>query len=173
MKHRKPLAVLAGMLLAINTTDLQAQSVSLYSDGKAYPIEPQQTQTEVKPGWKIVDIQLKSTLQRYLWGARAKDLTDDTRPQFIVDTDTLLLSDMVLIKLKSKKEYRKIPKAEIHDNKCILVDLNTFRIEVYGEEAFLLQPLNALESGEYIFTWTTKETVGELNDWVVWPFSVK
>lgn len=173
MKHRKSLAVSASILLAIHATDTQAQSISLFSDGKAFKIEAQQTQTEVKPGWKIADIQLKSSLQRYLWGARAKDYADNARPQFIVDTDTLLLSDMVLIKLKAKKEYRRIPKAEIHDNKRIYVDLSNFRIEAYGNESFLIQPLADLESGEYIFTWTTKETIGDLNDWAVWPFSIK
>lgn len=173
MKHMTSITVLACILLAMHATDTPAQSVSLYSDGKSYPIATQQTQTEVKPGWKIVDIQLKSTLRRYLWGAHAKDLADNTRPQFIVDTDTLLLSDMVLIKLKTRKEYRRIPEAELHNNKCLYVDFNNFSIEAYGEEAFLIQPLKALESGEYIFAWTSKERAGELEDWFVWPFSVK
>lgn len=161
------------MLLAMLTTGARAQKVTLLDGGITFPIEAQQTQTEIKPGWRIVDIQLKSTLLRYLWGARAKQLAESSMPQFIVDTDTLLLSDMVLLKLKAKKEYRKIHKPQIHDNECIHVDLSTFRIEAYGEKSFLIQPLQALEPGEYIFTWKTIEPVGELADWIVWPFSVK
>lgn len=116
MKRRKD--ILASTILSLMSVaaPMRAQQVSIVADGIVFPIEQQQTQTEIKPGWKIVDIQLKSTRQRYLWGNTAKQYTRDTRPQFIIDTDTLLLSDMVVMKLKTKKEYRKIPKAKIQDN---------------------------------------------------------
>lgn len=159
--------------LVLYTSNISAQSVSLLSDGNIFPIKEQQTQTEVKPGWKIVDLQLKSKMVRYLWGTKAKQFTNSSRPRFIVDSDTLLLSDMVLIKLDTKKEYRKIPKPEIHENKCIVLDLSTFNIESYGEESFIIQPIQELEKGEYVFTWKTRKTIGELADWTVWPFSVQ
>lgn len=153
--------------------NISAQSISMVSDGDIFPIQQQQTQTEVKPGWKIVDMQLKSKMVRYLWGTKAKQFTDNVRPQFIVDSDTLLLSDMVLIKLDIKKEYRKIPKPEIQQNKYISLDFSTFSVEAYGEESFLIQPIQELEKGEYIFTWKTRQPIGELADWVVWPFSIQ
>ena len=173
MKKRHPITILASALLMLNTPELRAQTVSLFSDGKTLEIEHVQTQTEIKPGWKIVDIQLKSKMLRYLWGAKAKQYADTPRPKFVVDTDTLLLSDMALIRLKTKKEYRAIPKPQVHDNKRIMVDLSTFAIEAYQDESFLIQPLQDLQPGEYIFTWSTRATVGELEDWIVWPFNVQ
>ena len=173
MKKRHPITILASALLMLNAPELRAQTVSLFSDGKTLEIEHVQTQTEIKPGWKIVDIQLKSTRQRYLWGNTAKQYIRDTRPQFIIDTDTLLLSDMVVMKLKTKKEYRKIPKAKIQDNDCIYVDFNTFIIEPHEEESFLIRPTQPLEPGEYLITWTTLSPIGQLEDWLVWPFCIK
>lgn len=173
MKKNRTLYMVALLALAAHCGNAKAQSVSILADGKQFPIEAQQTQTEMRAGWKIVDIQLKSKAQRYLWGTRAKQLADTPKPTFIVDTDSLVLSDMVLIKLNKRREYRKIPKAQIHDNKCIFVDLNTFIIEPYGEESFSIKPLQELEKGEYIFTWTSIKPIGELSDWMVWPFSVE
>lgn len=173
MKTRNYISLFACATLTLSASEIKAQNVALISDGNTLTIEAQQTQTEVKPGWKIVDIQLKSKMLRYLWGAMAKQYTDTPRPQFIVHTDTLLLSDMALVKLNAKKEYRKIPKPLLHNNKRIMVDLSTFSIEAYGDESFLIQPLQDLQPGEYIFTWGTRATVGELEDWIVWPFSVQ
>lgn len=173
MKHTKALQTLTAALMALSANQAKAQTVSIVSDGKAFAIEAQQTQTEVKPGWKIVDIQLKDKYQRYLWGTKARQLADSNRPQFVVDTDTLLLNDMLLIKLKTKKEYRRIPKPQLQDNKYIRVDLSTFSIDAVGEDDFLIRPIHDLEPGEYIFTWSTHTTVGDLQDWIVWPFSVQ
>ena len=173
MKHSTTIKTLAVLFLSAAGMTARAQEITLMGDGVSFPIEVQQTQTEVKPGWKIVDIQLKDKYQRYLWGTKAKQLADSNRPQFVVDTDTLLLNDMLLIKLKTKKEYRRIPKPQIQDNKYIRVDLSTFSIDAVGEESFLIRPIQELEPGEYIFTWPTRETVGELQDWMVWPFSVQ
>lgn len=173
MNNFKYLPLFAYMAIMLWTSPANAQSISILSDGKTFPIEVQQTQTELKPGWKIVDIQLKSKMHRYLWGKTAKQYADTANPQFIVDTDTLLLSDMVLIKLKTKKEYRRIPKAQIKENKRIYVDLSTFRIEAYGKESFLICPIQKLDPGEYIFTWSTLEPIGDLGDWMVWPFCIK
>ena len=90
----------------------------------------------------------------------------------IIDTDSLVLSDLVLIKLKTKKEYRSIPKPLLQDNKCIHVDLSTFSISAYRKDDFLIQPITPLEPGEYIFTFTTLSPVGDFSDWIVWPFSI-
>lgn len=173
MKKIKSLSLIASFLLSIAGGTANAQSVTIMEDGHSFVIEPQQTQSELKPGWKIIDLQLKSTVRRYLWGATAKQMSNSPQPKFIVDTDTLLLSNMVLIKLKGKKEYRRISKPQIHDNKCTFVDLSTFSIDAYGDDLFLISPVQPLKPGEYIFTWTTLSPIGELADWLVWPFSVK
>ena len=162
------------LLFSLYGTLAKQQSVALLDNETPIEIEARQTQTEVKPGWKIVDIQLKSTLKRYLWGNTAKVYTDQQQPKFIVNTiDSITLSEMVLIKLKTKREYRSIPKPNIYDNNCIYVDFNTFHIEPYKDESFLIQPSRALEPGEYIFTWISLPPIGEYRDWMVWPFSVK
>lgn len=173
MKEIKPIYITLTVLALAQMQKVQAQTVDILSDGKVFRIEEQTTQSEKKAGWRIADIQMKSTLQRYLWGTRAKQLADNNRPQFIVDTDTLLLSDMALIRLKKKKQYRRIPEPEVKENPCIIVDFNNFDIKPYGDDNFLICPLKALEPGEYLFTWTTGPKIGELEDWKVWPFSVE
>lgn len=173
MERIKSLFLPLVLLTAAQGLDLKAQTVDMLADGKLFRIGRQTTQCERKAGWNIAGIQTKSTLQRYLWGARSKQLTDSRLPQFVVDTDTLLLSDMVMIKLTRKREYRKVPAAEVKENPCVYVDLNNFDIQPYGEEGFLIRPLKDLAPGEYIFTWTTGAKIGELEDWSVWPFSVE
>lgn len=173
MKERIIKISLAVALISATCTASKAQEITLLSGDVAIPITKQQTQTEKKPGWKIVDIQLKDKLKRYLWGRKAKQSADDNSPRFIIDTDSLLLSDLVVIKLKQKKEYRNIPKPQIHKNKCIHVDFSTFHIEPYGNDLFLIHPIEPLEPGEYIFTWKTASPVGEMEDWIVWPFSIE
>ncbi len=173
MKRIKSFYISLATLILTNTQGLQAQTVDFMTDGKLFRIDEQTTQSELKAGWRIVDIQMKSTIQRYLWGTRSKQLVDNNRPQFVVDTDTLLLSDMALIKLKKKREYRKIPQPEVKENSCIYVDFNSFDIQPYGDDCFLIRPVKPLEAGEYIFTWATGPRIGELQDWKVWPFSVE
>ncbi len=163
--------IITALFLAL-TTCTWAQRINLLDGQEVYPIQSQQTQTEIKPGWKIVDLQLKNKLSKYLWGTRSKQLIDTPTPQFIIDTDSLVLSNLVLIKLKTKKEYRSIPKSKLQDNDCIYVDLKTFSISPYRKDHFLIQPLTPLSPGEYIFTFTTLSPIGEFSDWIVWPFSI-
>ena len=169
----KAKTIIISLAAAFAATVTHAQTIYLDTRPSPVQIESQLTQSELKPGWKIVDIQLKSKINRYLWGAKSRLYCDTHRPSFIVDTDSLLLSDLVLIRLKTRREYRSIPKPNVHDNKCIFVDLNNFRIEASGEEAFRITPLKDLQPGEYIFTWITARPIGELGDWTVFPFTVK
>ncbi len=173
MERIKTLSLSLCTLMLAATPRLQAQTVDYVTKGEVFRIEEQHTQSERKPGWRIMDIQMKSTLVRYLWGRCSKQLVDSNRPQFIVDTDTLLLSDMALIKLRTKKEYRRIPEPEVRDNACIYVDFTNFDIQPHGDENFLIRPLSELPPGEYIFTWITAPKIGDHQDWVVWPFSVE
>lgn len=169
----KAKTIILALAAALATSVSRAQTIYLDTQPSPVQIESQLTQSELKPGWKIVDIQLKSKINRYLWGAKSRQYCDTQRPSFIVNTDSLLLSDLVLIRLKARREYRSIPKPNVHDNKCIFVDLNNFRIEASGEEAFRITPLNDLQPGEYIFTWITAQPIGELGDWTVFPFTIK
>lgn len=152
-----------------------AQSITLVDNGIETRMEKEQTQTEVKPGWKIVDIQLKSKLQRYLWGAHSQVYSDSREPQFLVTTDTLLLSNLVLIRMVPKAQYRKIRKPVVQDNEPLFVDLTSFSIQPYKdqEDAFLIQPTTPLAPGEYLFTWFGAPCIGKFEDWNVWTFTIK
>ena len=170
--YKKTLIIVSVLCSAI-AANSSAQAIRMDVNPAPVPIDAQQTQSELRPGWKIVDIQLKSKIKRYLWGAKAKDLCETGRPSFIVCTDSLLLSDLVMIRLKQHRDYRSIPKPNVHDNKCVFVDLNNFVVEAYGEDEFRITPIGILPPGEYIFTWLTSDTIGDLDDWIVYPFSVK
>ena len=185
MKLKKALfTTIIGVLSATQTT---AQTISILEGTTPIRIQQTQTQTQINPGWKIVDLQLPSRTQRYLWGQHAKDtpITDGRRPQLVITTDSLLLGDMVLIRLKTRSEYRLIPKPDVHDCKKVFCDLQNFSIQPYhtavsttdnpeaDESTFLVQPLQDMEPGEYILTWLTAPTVGQYHDWTVWPLSIR
>lgn len=164
--------IISAALLLMQAMCIYSQKIDIEVEKNMVNIPVQQTQTEIKPGWKIVDVQLKSKVIRYLWGAKATQLAEK-KPTFRVNPgDSLLLADLVMIKLKEKAEYRRIPKPQIHDNECIFVSIRDFIIKPFDEDSYLITPINPLEPGEYILTWFTQKTVGEFEDWMVWPFSV-
>ena len=73
--------VICALLLTAAT---YAQTVRLEVAGNLVELEAQQTQSELKPGWKIADVKLKDKVVRYLWGAHATQLTDDRTPTFVI-----------------------------------------------------------------------------------------
>ena len=62
----------------------KAQKVEILVGGNWAEIPAQQTQSELTPGWKIVDYQMKSKLTHYLSGAHAAQLAEGNRPVFRV-----------------------------------------------------------------------------------------
>ena len=54
-------------LLYIVPLGVQAQRVQLVVSGTPVTIQPVQTQTEVRAGWRIVDIQLNLRMARRSW----------------------------------------------------------------------------------------------------------
>ena len=60
MKLPRKKIIIAVYAFALATLESRAQSISFMdSNGTLIGIESQTTQTQVKPGWKIVDVQLK------------------------------------------------------------------------------------------------------------------
>ena len=150
----------------------KAQKVEIAVGEGWAEILAQQTQSELKPGWKIVDYQMKSHLIHYLSGGHASQLADGNRPVFRVTLGPKeVLLDYALIRLKHYKSYRKIPQSQIFDNEYTRLEINKFNI-VAESDAFVCQPLQPLTPGEYILVNITQKPIGELQDILVYPFCV-
>ena len=150
----------------------RAQRVEIAVEGSWAEIPAQQTQSELRPGWKIVDYQMKSHLVHYLSGGHASQLTDGNRPVFrVTPSEKEVLVDYALIRLKEFKYYRKLPKVKLTDNEYILLEPNSFDVRA-EEDAFVCQPHQPLAPGDYILVNLTQQPVGDLGDLLVYPFCV-
>lgn len=166
----KKIACLFALLLPLL---LHAQKVETAVGNGWAEIPAEQTQSELKPGWKIVDYQMKSRLTHYLSGGHATQLADDDRPVLrVTPAPDEVLADYALIRLKQYKNYRKLPKAKITDNTYIRLDINSFEMHAEGD-AFVCQPRSPLKNGEYILVCLSQKTIGELGDLLVYPFCIR
>lgn len=149
-----------------------AQKVEMSVAGAWVEIPAQQTQSELKPGWKIVDYQMKSRLVHYLSGGRAMQLSDGNCPALRVTpgSDEVLV-DYALIRLKHYTEYRKLQKSKLTDNAYQRLEPEGFHVRAEGD-AFVCQPRHPLLPGEYILVNISQKPIGELQDLLVYPFSV-
>ena len=135
-------------------------------------IPAQQTQSELKPGWKIVDYQMKSKLTHYLSGGHASQLAEGNRPIFrVTPSEKEVLIDYALIRLKAMKYYRKLFKPLLVDNNYTRLEPNHFDIKAESD-SFICQPQQPLQSGEYILVNLTQSPIGELQDLLVYPFCI-
>ena len=160
------------LLALLSALFAQAQKVEIAIAGNWAEIPAQQTQSELKPGWKIVDYQTKSRLTHYLFGGRASQLAEGNRPTFrVAPGSEEVLVDYALIQLKRFKSYRKLPKPQLSDNAYVRLEPDKFSIKAEGE-AFLCQPLSPLAPGEYILVNLSQQPIGELGDLRVYPFCV-
>lgn len=146
--------------------------VWVLTGGQLQEIKPERTATEVKPGWKIVDIQLRSHKVRYLWGTSAMQLftSADT---LVIDPGESVLSDFIVVPMKSKAQYRRLRQEKMDENKYTVVDFHSFDIKPYGDDAFMVVPLQPLPRGEYVIHCLKSERIGENEDYEVYPISVK
>ena len=165
----KNIVTLLALLIAF---PVQAQKVEIAISEQWAEIPAHQTQSELKLGWKIVDYQMKSRLIHYLSGGHATQLADGTRPIFrVMPSPDEVLVDYALIRLKHYSDYRKFPKAILLDNNYIRLEPSFFNIKAEGD-AFICQPLQPLQSGEYILVCLSQKPIGELNDLLVYPFCI-
>ena len=82
---------------------MKAQKVEISVSGNWAEIPVQQTQSELKPGWKIVDYQMKSRLTRYLSGGHASQLAEGNRPVFrITPGENEVLASYAIIRLNDE-----------------------------------------------------------------------
>jgi len=165
----KKIFCILGLFCALNA---KAQKVEIAVGENWAEIPAQQTQSELKPGWKIVDYQMKSRLTHYLSGAHATQLADGNRPVFrVTPAENEVLIDYVLIRLKEAKSYRKLFKSHLIENNYTRLEPNSFDIKAESD-AFICQPHQPLQPGEYFLACLSQKPIGELNDLLVYPFRV-
>lgn len=149
-----------------------SSSISMYVGDSVYAIQPVVTQTEYKPGWKVVDIQTNGKFSRYLWGKHSRQYADDRQPRLLIDTGPYKLTDFVLIKLKEKKEYRKFPSHKFDECDFIRMDLELVEISIRADERYEVKFHNPLEAGEYVIVNMAAEPQSEFGDIPVFPFTI-
>lgn len=162
--------LLAGLLIP---TFMFARKVQLSVAGNWVEIQAQQTQSELKPGWTIADIKLKDKLTRYLNGSQSTQTTDDGSPSLLIEPgDREVLVDYAIIRLSRKKFYRKLPKAVLSENAYIRFSPEHFHIHPEGDMGFVCIPRMPLPKGQYIIVHLSQHPIGELQDYLVFPFQV-
>ena len=160
------------LLMLLSALNVGAQKVETVVGEGWVEIPVQQTQSELKPGWKIVDYQMKSKLTRYLSGGHASQLTEGNRPVFrVTPAEKEVLIDYVLVRLKASKYYRKMFKPLLIECNYIRLEPSNFDIKAESD-SFICQPKQPLMAGEYIIACLTQHPIGELQDLLVYPFSV-
>ncbi len=131
------------------------------------------TQTEIRPGWKIVDIQLRSHTTRYLQGRTARQFSDDQMPVLrIMPGKNEMLVDYALIRLKQRQSYRQLPKPDLRQNEYVRIEPKSFSISIVNDSTFECKPLTALQPGAYILTNVAQKPSGEMGDYSVFPLQV-
>lgn len=160
------------LILLLFVLNVRAQKVEIAVAGNWAEIPVQQTQSELRPGWKIVDYQMKGRLTHYLSGGHASQLAEGNRPVFrVTPGENEVLVDYVLIRLKANKSYRQMFKSHLIENNYTRLELAAFDIKADGD-AFICQPLQPLKPGEYFLACLSQKPIGELSDLLVFPFCV-
>ena len=165
----KRIMCLGAILFALSA---KAQKVEILVGSNWAEIPAQQTQSELKPGWKIVDYQMKSKLTHYLSGGHASQLAEGSQPVFrVTPAEKEVLFDYVLVRLKTSKYYRKMFKPLLIE--CNYTRLEPSQFDIRAEsDAFICQPKLPLKPGEYILANLNQRPIGELQDLLVYPFCV-
>ncbi len=171
-KFHKGMKYIFSILFFLCASAVGAQKVEIQVSGNWAEIPVQQTQSELKPGWKIVDYQMKSKLTRYLSGAHASQLAEDNRPVFrVTPGEEEVLVDYVLVRLKDTKYYRKMYKPLLIECNYIRLEPKDFDVRAEGD-SFICQPRQPLAPGEYILACISQRPIGELQDLLVYPFCI-
>ena len=152
---------------------MQAQRVQIIVSGNPVTVQAVQTQAEVRAGWRIVDIQLKNRVTRYLYGRHSSQLTDDGQPQFLIQPSTgETLVDYALIRLREKRDCRRLPAALLMANPYTRIEPADFEITPVQGDAFACRPRQPLPRGEYILVSLIQQPIAPLGDYSVYPFQV-
>lgn len=147
-------------------------SVSILIGDSACTISEVTTQTELKPGWKIVDIQTNGKLTRYLWGKHSRQFADDQQPTFIIHTGGYKLTDFAIIKLKEKKEYRRFAQHNLYECDFNRIDLDIMEIAILDDDKYRVRFHAPQSPGEYVIVNLKSAPVNDMGDVKVYPYTI-
>lgn len=172
---KKYLVMLCLCLMSFTGTWAQmpevAPNVFIYVEGNQYPMKSITSQTEKKKGWDIQGISVGGKFQRYFWGKKSKQLTDN-QPRFAIFPKEHNLNDYAIIRLNERKSYRRLPDAELKECDYVRIDLNAFVIENLPDMGFAVTPKTPLFPGEYILINLEQKPVNEQGDVIAYDFTV-
>lgn len=150
------------------------QSVWIQVADNAVPLKPEQTQTETKPGWKIVDLKTKDKQIHYLWGSRATQMADNAYPTFFIyPNENETLTGYALVRLRRRKQYRQLMKSPLEKNEHTRFLPEHFDIRPAAGIGFACTPRKPLPVGEYIVVYLNQKPIGDASDYMVHAFSVR
>ncbi len=159
--------------LCLQASLCQAQEVSLRVAGSWVRLGAEEMQTEIKPGWTIAGQKLKDTRVVYLWGKLSRQMADDRKPVLRVEPgDQEPLVDYALIRLKRKRDHRRLPKDQLRDNEYVRLEPSRFSIQADGKQAFVCKPLYSLQPGEYVLAYLGQTLTQEQAGYLVYPFTI-
>lgn len=162
-------------LLACLLLPLSARSqseVSILVGDSVCSIEPVTTQSEYKPGWKIVDIQTRGKSSRYLWGKHSRQFADDRQPAFILRTGQGKVNDFAVIRLKQKKEMRQFPSHNLIECGHRPIDLDLMDIVPQQEGVYRVRFRTPQQPGEYVILNMKSAPLNDMGDVKVYPFTI-
>lgn len=143
----------------------------IYVNDAPQPLQSISTQTETRPGWDIQGISVGRKAVRYLYGKQSRQRCG-VHPTWALYPDPEKLNDYALIRLKVKRDHRRLPSTRWEDCPRQRVELPAFRIENLPDMGFAVTPVRALEPGEYILVNLAAPPVNEQGDLPVFDFSV-
>lgn len=152
--------------------DQPAPTVFIYVNDNPHPMTAITSQTEQKKGWDIQGITVGQKTIRYFSGEHAKQIADN-QPKFAIYPKTEHLNDYVLIRLKERKGFRRLPASEFKDCDYIRIELDKFKIENLPEMGFAVTPLSPLFPGEYILMDISQKSVNKYGDIKAYDFRVE
>ena len=74
---------------------------------------------------------------------------------------------------KNNRQNRTFYSAKLYENDYIRMEPKNFHIRVLDDMAFECRPLKDLEKGEYILIHLKQKPIGELQDYIAYPFRVQ
>lgn len=158
---------------SLSMLSLQAQpEVYILVGDSMCAIAPVSTQSEFKPGWKIVDIQTRGKFARYLWGKHSRQFADDQQPTFIIHTGKYKLTDFVIIKLKEKKDFRQFPSHNLYECRNQPIDLDIMDIKPISDDAYRVRFHAPQQAGEYVIVNMKGVPVNDMGDMKVYPYTI-
>ncbi len=170
-KYYYLLCALISFGFAVQTS---AQKIYCITNDSAFEIHAEQTLSETNPGWDIVGMfKTKDRTTRYLMGKNSTVSLSSVQPKFgILLAPHELITQYVLVKLKTFKQYRTIPQKTFQKKRYIALSPENFHISIGENEQFVCQYRHTLPPGEYMLMNKMQVTDAHHPNYEVFPFRV-